>query len=86
MSINRILIFDTTMRDGEQSLGASMNREDKIRIAKILEEMRVDIIETDFPIASQGGFDVVEGVAKEVRNLCFVISHSGANRLACSPD
>lgn len=67
MSTNRILIFDTTMRDGEQSPGASMNREEKIRIAKALEDMRVDIIEAGFPIASQGDFDAVQAVAKEVK-------------------
>ena len=63
---NRVLIFDTTMRDGEQSPGASMNRDEKIRIAKALEEMGVDIIEAGFPIASQGDFDAVQAVAKEV--------------------
>jgi 2-isopropylmalate synthase len=63
---NRVLIFDTTMRDGEQSPGASMNRDEKIRIAKMLEEMRVDVIEAGFPIASQGDFDAVEAVAKVI--------------------
>jgi len=64
---NRVLIFDTTMRDGEQSPGASMNREEKIRIAKVLEEMGVDVIEAGFAIASQGDFDAVEAVAKEIK-------------------
>ncbi len=68
MNTNRVLIFDTTMRDGEQSPGASMNREEKIRIAKVLEEMRVDVIEAGFPIASQSDFDAVEAVAKEIKN------------------
>ncbi len=63
---NRVLIFDTTMRDGEQSPGASMNRDEKIRIAKALEEMGVDIIEAGFPIASQGDFEAVQAVAKAV--------------------
>ena len=63
---NRVLIFDTTMRDGEQSPGASMNRDEKIRIAKTLEEMGVDIIEAGFPIASQGDFEAVEAVSKVV--------------------
>lgn len=65
---NRVIIFDTTLRDGEQSPGASMNKEEKIRIAKILEEMRVDVIEAGFPIASQGDFEAVEAVAKEIKN------------------
>ena len=63
---NRVLIFDTTMRDGEQSPGASMNRDEKIRIAKALESMGVDIIEAGFPIASQGDFDAVQAVAREI--------------------
>src|SRR5262245_22958920 len=67
MSTNRVTIFDTTMRDGEQSPGASMNREEKIRIAKILEEMRVDVIEAGFAIASQGDFEAIEAIAKEIK-------------------
>jgi 2-isopropylmalate synthase len=65
---NRVIIFDTTLRDGEQSPGASMNKQEKIRIAKILEEMGVDVIEAGFPIASQGDFEAVEAVAKEIKN------------------
>ena len=65
---NRVLIFDTTMRDGEQSPGASMNRHEKIRIAKALEEMGVDIIEAGFPIASQGDFEAVQAVAREIKD------------------
>ncbi len=62
----RVRIFDTTMRDGEQSPGASMNLEEKLRIAEILEEMRVDVIEAGFPIASNGDFEAVREVAKVV--------------------
>ncbi|CAI8055244.1 2-isopropylmalate synthase [Geodia barretti] len=61
---NRVRIFDTTMRDGEQSPGASMNLEEKLRIAETLEEMRVDVIEAGFPIASNGDFEAVREVAK----------------------
>ena len=64
---NRVRIFDTTMRDGEQSPGASMNLEEKLRIAELLEEMRVDVIEAGFPIASNGDFEAVREVAKVVR-------------------
>ena len=67
MSSNQVLIFDTTLRDGEQSPGASMNRDEKVRIAKILEEMRVDVIEAGFAIASQGDFEAVEAVAREIK-------------------
>jgi 2-isopropylmalate synthase len=63
---NRVIIFDTTMRDGEQSPGASMNLEEKIKIALLLEEMGVDVIEGGFPIASNGDFDAVREIAKVV--------------------
>jgi 2-isopropylmalate synthase len=64
----RVIIFDTTMRDGEQSPGASMNLEEKLRIAQVLEGMGVDVIEAGFPIASRGDFEAVQGIAKMVRN------------------
>ncbi|MGH6991369.1 MAG: hypothetical protein ACREE3_15835, partial [Stellaceae bacterium] len=64
---NRVIIFDTTMRDGEQSPGASMNLEEKIRIALVLEEMGVDVIEGGFPIASNGDFEAVREIAKVVK-------------------
>lgn len=65
---NRILIFDTTMRDGEQSPGASMSLPEKLRIAEMLEHMGVDIIEAGFPIASNGDFEAVREVSKLVKN------------------
>ena len=64
---NRILIFDTTMRDGEQSPGASMNLEEKLRLAEVLEDMGVDVIEAGFPIASNGDFEAVHEIAKVVK-------------------
>lgn len=63
-----LIIFDTTLRDGEQSPGASMTREEKVRIAKALEKLRVDVIEAGFPAASQGDFDAVQAVAKAVKD------------------
>jgi 2-isopropylmalate synthase len=65
---NRVYVFDTTLRDGEQSPGCSMNLEEKIQIASLLEEMGVDIIEAGFPIASNGDFEAVREVAKRVKN------------------
>ncbi|MDH5768234.1 MAG: 2-isopropylmalate synthase [Nitrospirota bacterium] len=62
-----IKIFDTTLRDGEQSPGASMNVEEKIRVAKQLVRLGVDIIEAGFPIASQGDFEAVKRIATEVK-------------------
>lgn len=61
-----LIIFDTTLRDGEQSPGASMTRSEKVRIAKMLEKMRVDVIEAGFPIASPGDFEAVKDVAESV--------------------
>ena len=63
-----LIIFDTTLRDGEQSPGASMTRDEKVRIAKALERMRVDIIEAGFPAASPGDFEAVKAVAEVVKD------------------
>jgi 2-isopropylmalate synthase len=65
---NRVIIFDTTLRDGEQSPGASMNLEEKRRIALVLEELGVDVIEAGFPIASNGDFEAVREIGRTVRN------------------
>jgi 2-isopropylmalate synthase len=65
---NRVLIFDTTLRDGEQSPGASMTHDEKIKIARLLEEMGVDIIEAGFPAASNGDFEAVNEIARVVKN------------------
>lgn len=64
---NRLVIFDTTMRDGEQSPGASMTKEEKVRIGKALEKMRVDVIEAGFAAASPGDFSAIQAVAEAVR-------------------
>ncbi|MCK5727536.1 MAG: 2-isopropylmalate synthase [Thiotrichaceae bacterium] len=63
-----LIIFDTTLRDGEQSPGASMTLEEKVRIAKVLELLRVDVIEAGFPIASSGDFDAVKAVADTIKD------------------
>ncbi len=64
---NRVYIFDTTLRDGEQSPGYSMNTEEKLMMARQLEKLGVDIIEAGFPIASEGDFDAVKQIAKEIK-------------------
>jgi 2-isopropylmalate synthase len=64
---DKLIIFDTTLRDGEQSPGASMTRDEKVRIARALERMRVDVIEAGFPAASPGDFEGVQAVARAVR-------------------
>ena len=66
---NYIKIFDTTLRYGEQSPGASMSLEEKIQIAEIFDEMGVDIIEAGFPIASNGDFESVKEVSRIVKNV-----------------
>lgn len=68
MSKEKLVIFDTTLRDGEQSPGASMTKEEKVRIAKMLEKLRVDVIEAGFAIASPGDFDAVQAVAKTIKD------------------
>ena len=67
MPARLIKIFDTTLRDGEQSPGASMNIEEKLNVAKQLARLKVDVIEAGFPISSQGDFDAVKAVAELVK-------------------
>jgi len=67
MSDSQVIIFDTTLRDGEQSPGCSMNLEEKLRMARQLDRLGVDVIEAGFPIASDGDFEAVRAVAREVR-------------------
>ena len=66
MADDRVLIFDTTLRDGEQSPGASMNLSEKLQVAHALAELGVDVIEAGFPIASPGDFESVQAIAREV--------------------
>ncbi len=66
MSKEQLIIFDTTLRDGEQSPGASMTKEEKVRIARQLERMRVNVIEAGFPAASNGDFEAVRLVAESI--------------------
>ena len=65
---DRVIIFDTTLRDGEQSPGASMNLEEKLKIAAALEDLGVDVIEAGFPISSNGDFEAVRAIAAQVKN------------------
>jgi len=65
---NHVTIFDTTLRDGEQSPGAAMDLGEKLRIARVLEELGVDVIEAGFPIASKGDFEAVNEIAKTIKN------------------
>ncbi len=67
-SKEKLVIFDTTLRDGEQSPGASMTRDEKVRIARALEVMKVDVIEAGFPVASPGDFESVKAVASVIKD------------------
>lgn len=68
MAKEKIIIFDTTLRDGEQAPGATMNLEEKLLIAKTLEKMHVDVIEAGFPAASNGDFEAVNKIAQTIKN------------------
>ena len=83
---NRVIIFDTTLRDGEQSPGASMNLEEKLRIAHILAEMGVDVIEAGFPIASPGDFEAVQTIAQQVKGavICGLARATRADIERCA--
>ena len=69
---NRVMIFDTTLRDGEQAPGCSMTLQEKLRVAAALRDLRVDVIEAGFPAASPGDFESVQAIASEI---------TGANHL-----
>ncbi len=77
----RITVFDTTLRDGEQSPGCSMNQQEKLRLAHQLDRLGVDVIEAGFPIASDGDFESVKAIASVVRRPII----AGLAR-ACRPD
>src|ERR1700685_106328 len=77
----RITVFDTTLRDGEQSPGCSMNHQEKLRLAHQLDRLGVDVIEAGFPIASDGDFEAVKAIATVIRRPII----SGLCR-ACRPD
>ena len=68
MNKDRLIIFDTTLRDGEQSPGATMDRDEKLRIARALERLKVDVIEAGFAVASQGDFESVKAIAETIKD------------------
>src|SRR6266404_8536728 len=78
---NRVYIFDTTLRDGEQSPGCSMTVPEKLRMARKLVELGVDILEAGFPIASEGDFEAVDAISRE-----FPWMHVAALARACTGD
>ena len=74
-----VIVFDTTLRDGEQSPGAALNIDEKLEIARALEEMGVDVIEAGFPISSPGDFQAVRRISQEIRN-CIICGLTRANQ------
>src|SRR5271166_1088728 len=78
---DRVVIFDTTLRDGEQSPGATMTHEEKLAVAELLDQMGVDVIEAGFPIASNGDFEAVQEIARRTRNavVCGLARTSNAD-------
>ena len=75
---DKLIIFDTTLRDGEQSPGASMTKDEKLRIARQLERLKVDVIEAGFAASSNGDFDAVQAIANAIKDST-VCSLSRAN-------
>ena len=75
---DKLIIFDTTLRDGEQSPGASMTKDEKLRIARQLERLKVDVIEAGFAASSNGDFEAVQLIAKTIKDS-IVCSLSRAN-------
>ena len=65
---DKLIIFDTTLRDGEQSPGASMTKDEKLRIARQLERLKVDVIEAGFAASSNGDFEAVQQIANAIKN------------------
>ena len=88
---DKLIIFDTTLRDGEQSPGASMTKDEKLRIARQLERLRVDVIEAGFAASSNGDFEAVKSIADHIKDstVCslardaqlFVLGHGSAGGL-----
>src|SRR5512145_1072318 len=85
-SADRVYIFDTTLRDGEQCPGATMTHEEKLEVAELLDEMGVDIIEAGFPVASEGDFAAVHEIAKRSRNavICGLARASAGDIDRCA--
>jgi len=85
-SMNEVLIFDTTLRDGEQSPGAAMNLDEKLKIAELLEELGVDIIEAGFPISSNGDFEAVFEISKRAqRSVICGLARAGFKDIDRAP-
>src|SRR5512136_2030022 len=82
MSMDKVIIFDTTLRDGEQAAGGTLNIQEKLEIARQLEKLGVDVIEAGFPISSPGDFEAVKLIAREVRTpVICALAHANAQAI-----
>src|SRR4030042_504874 len=80
--MDKVIIFDTTLRDGEQSAWAALNIDEKLEIARQLERVRIDVIEAGFPIASPGDLEAVRRIAKEIRGpVICALAHANADAI-----
>jgi 2-isopropylmalate synthase len=80
--MNKVIIFDTTLRDGEQAAGAGLSIRDKMEIARQLEKLGIDVIEAGFPISSPGDFEAVQLIAKEIkRSTVCALAHANAEAI-----
>ncbi|GAH71671.1 unnamed protein product, partial [marine sediment metagenome] len=80
--MDKVIIFDTTLRDGEQAAGASLNAQEKLEIAKQLDKLGVDVIEAGFPISSPGDFEAVQFIAQEIRRpIICALSHANVEAI-----
>ncbi|MBI4181118.1 MAG: 2-isopropylmalate synthase, partial [Chloroflexi bacterium] len=80
--MDKVIIFDTTLRDGEQAAGGSLNIQEKLEIARQLEKLDVDIIEAGFPVTSPGDFEAVRLIAKEIRTpIICVLTHANLDAI-----
>ncbi len=80
--MDKVIIFDTTLRDGEQAAGANLNVQEKLRIAKQLDKLGVDVIEAGFPVSSPSDFEAVRLISKEIqRPVICALSHANANAI-----
>ena len=86
MSTDKLIIFDTTLRDGEQSPGASMTRDEKLRIARQLERLKVDVIEAGFAASSNGDFECVQAIARAIKDstVCSLARTNCTWRRSCA--
>ena len=82
---DQLIIFDTTLRDGEQSPGASMTKDEKLRIARQLERLKVDVIEAGFPASSNGDFEAVSAVGVDAALYVLVVGAASTPSRARSP-